>query len=157
MFAIRTILYPTDFSEPSTWAFRLACSLACHHDARFVALHVAPPPVHGMAWAHVEDYDQRWKSLHLLRPADLEVRLEHQLRHGDPVTEILRLARGIQSDLIVMGTHGRSGVSRLLMGSVAEAVVRRAFCPAITVKAPFPESTLLSVEELERQVAGLAH
>ena len=54
---------------------------------------------------------------------------------------ILRIAREIPSDLIVMGTHGRTGLSRLLMGSVAEQVLRQAPCPVLTVKTPFPETS----------------
>ncbi len=57
---------------------------------------------------------------------------------GAPVEEILRTAEDVRPDLVVMGTHGRSGVARLLMGSVADQVVRRAHCPVITVKTPLP-------------------
>jgi universal stress protein A len=57
---------------------------------------------------------------------------------GDPAEMILRVAEEVHADLIVMGTHGRTGLSRLLMGSVAEQVVRRAPCPVLTMKAPFP-------------------
>jgi nucleotide-binding universal stress UspA family protein len=70
-----------------------------------------------------------------------KIRVEHHLREGDPATEILALAQEIGCDLIVIGTHGRTGVGRLLMGSVAEAVLRRAPCPVLTVKglpAPVP-------------------
>jgi nucleotide-binding universal stress UspA family protein len=142
MLPIRTILHPTDFSGPSEWAFRLACSLARDHGARLLALHVAPPPVHGLARAHVEEYDGLWQDLLRFQAPDLADQLAHQLRHGHPLTEILRVARVTPCDLIVMGTHCRSGVGRLLMGSVAEAVVRRAPCPTITVKTPFPEPAL---------------
>jgi nucleotide-binding universal stress UspA family protein len=55
---------------------------------------------------------------------------------GLPAAEILGLAQKVRSDLIVMGTHGRTGLGRLLMGSVAEQVVRHARCPVLTVKAP---------------------
>jgi nucleotide-binding universal stress UspA family protein len=64
------------------------------------------------------------------------VRVEHRLVAGDPGAEILRAAREEPCDLIVMGTHGRTGLGRVLLGSVAEQVVRRAPCPALTVKAP---------------------
>ena len=71
-----------------------------------------------------------------LQPRDPKVRVEHLLQAGEPVEEILRVAREGPCDLIVMGTHGRTGLSRLLMGSVAEAVVRTASCPVVTIKSP---------------------
>ena len=67
-------------------------------------------------------------------PTDPTVPYEHRLITGDPATAIARLAEEEQADLIVMGTHGRTGLTRLLMGSVAEAVVRRAPCPVLTYK-----------------------
>jgi nucleotide-binding universal stress UspA family protein len=62
------------------------------------------------------------------------------LTDGEPYAEILRVAEDDGCDLIVMGTHGRTGLRRLLMGSVAEQVLRQASCPVLTVKTPFPES-----------------
>jgi glycine betaine transporter len=61
------------------------------------------------------------------------------VKEGDAGGEILRMAKEISSDLIVMGTHGRTGLARLLMGNVAETVSRKAHCPVLTVKFPFPE------------------
>ena len=65
--------------------------------------------------------------------------IDHRLTDGEPYAEILRVAEDDGCDLIVMGTHGRKGLRRLLMGSVAEQVVRQASCPVMTVKTPFPE------------------
>jgi nucleotide-binding universal stress UspA family protein len=70
------------------------------------------------------------------------VSVEYYLEEGKAVDVILRLAEELRCDLIVMGTHGRTGVGRLVMGSVAEQVVRRALCPVVTVKCPGPESQL---------------
>jgi nucleotide-binding universal stress UspA family protein len=67
---------------------------------------------------------------------DQQIRAERRLEEGDPVTHILRVARETSCDLIVMGTHGRTGLGRLVMGSVAEQVVRKALCPVLTVKMP---------------------
>jgi nucleotide-binding universal stress UspA family protein len=69
------------------------------------------------------------------------VLVERRLEEGDPIGEILRAAAEVPCDLIVMGTHGRTGLARLLMGSVAEEVVRKAPCPVVTVKTPFPVAT----------------
>ena len=71
-----------------------------------------------------------------IKPADPEVPYEHRLITGDPATAVVELADEEAVDMIVMGTHGRTGLSRLLMGSVAEAVVRRAKCPVLTFKQP---------------------
>jgi nucleotide-binding universal stress UspA family protein len=76
--------------------------------------------------------------LHQLLPSDPNVPVDHRLAEGDAATEILRLANETRSDVIVMGTHGRTGLARVLMGSVAEQVVRRAPCPVVTMKTPLP-------------------
>jgi nucleotide-binding universal stress UspA family protein len=145
MLPLRTVLHPTDFSEQSGFAFRLACSLARDYDACVIVLHVAATPVvaapDGMIPMEPEGYqDELRQSLELLRPRDSRIRVEHRLIEGDAASQILRVAAETRSDVIVMGTHGRTGLGRLLMGSVAEEVVRRAACPVVTVKTPLPET-----------------
>jgi nucleotide-binding universal stress UspA family protein len=145
MLPLHTVLHPTDFSERSEYAFRLACSLARDYGARLVVLHVATPPLalygEGVILpepeAHLAEARKRLDQLEAPGPG---VRLERRLAEGDPAAEVLRLAREVGADLIVMGTHGRTGLSRLLAGSVAEQVMRRAACPVLTVRAPFPEA-----------------
>jgi nucleotide-binding universal stress UspA family protein len=143
MTSIRTILHPTDFSDRSAPAFALACSLARDHGARVIILHVIPPPgSHAEVIARQEPNSYRAEAsdrLYRVRAPDGTVDLDHRLSDGDPGAEILRVAEDEGCDLIVMGTHGRTGLPRLLTGSVAEEVVRRAPCPMLTVKAPFPE------------------
>jgi nucleotide-binding universal stress UspA family protein len=141
MLTIRTILHPTDFSERSEHAFHLACSLARDHGARVVLLHVVSIPV--VAYEGVvlpppieEATEDAKRRLSQMKPAGIPV--EHRVAEGDAAEMILRVAEEVHADLIVMGTHGRTGLSRLLMGSVAEQVVRRAPCPVLTMKAPFP-------------------
>ncbi len=73
-------------------------------------------------------------------PSDPGVPYEHHLVVGDPATSISELAKSQGADLIVMGTHGRTGLRRLLMGSVAEAIVRRAPCPVFIMKEPQAEA-----------------
>ena len=143
MLPIRTILHPTDFSNYSEYAFRLACALARDHGARVVVLHVAMPPVlaygEGVVSFESAGYrDQLRERLHQVQAGDPRVPIEHCLVEGEPIPEILRIATETQCGLIVMGTHGRTGLGRLLMGSVAEQVVRRASCPVLTVKTPQP-------------------
>jgi nucleotide-binding universal stress UspA family protein len=142
MLAVRTILHPTDFSERSQYALALACALARDYGARLIIVHVVrlpvvaygegivPPNPEVLRAAAQKELDQ------LLVP----VRAERRLEEGDVVGEILRVAREVHADLMVLGTHGRTGLRRLLMGSVAEQVVRKAACPVLTVKAPFPET-----------------
>jgi quercetin dioxygenase-like cupin family protein len=66
------------------------------------------------------------------------IRVEHRVAEGDPVEEIPRLAGALHTSLIVMGTHGRTGLGRLLTGSVAEGVLRKAGCPVLVVRSPLP-------------------
>lgn len=141
--AQQIILHPTDFSESSLYAFRLACSLAGNGKARLVVLYVPqPPPFVGASelaraleatHGYREELERR---LRQLVPPDDSLPVEHLLGEGEPAEEIVRLARELPCDLIVMGTHGRTGLDRLLLGSVAEQVVRHAPCPVLTVKPP---------------------
>lgn len=143
MLPIKTILHPTDFSERSALAFRLACSLARDYGARLIILHVAVPPmpiaIEGVAMPPPAlDLKLLREQLQQLRPENPKVPVEHRLIEGDAATEILDVAGETKCDVIVMGTHGRTGLGRLLMGSVAEQVVRKASCPVLTVKTPMP-------------------
>jgi nucleotide-binding universal stress UspA family protein len=145
MLPIRTILHPTDFSERAGYALHLAAALARDYGARLVVLHVVTPPtvVYGEAVVPVSPEELRAparEQLDRLRLPRPDVRAERRLEEGEAVEEILRVARDIGADLIVLGTHGRTGLGRLLMGSTAETVVRKASCPVLTVKAPFPAS-----------------
>jgi nucleotide-binding universal stress UspA family protein len=74
--------------------------------------------------------------LEQVRPANLRVAYEHRYLEGGPIHEIVAFAERERVDLIVMGSHGRTGLARLLMGSVAEGVARRAPCPVLIVKQP---------------------
>jgi nucleotide-binding universal stress UspA family protein len=146
MLSIRTVLYPTDFSECSEFAFRLACSLARDYAARLVVLHVAEPTMalagEGVLLFPPEaDLKVLREKLEQLRPRDPKIAVEYSLVEGDAAAAILQVAQETRCDVIVLGTHGRTGVSRLLIGSVAEQVVRRAPCPVATAKAFVPETT----------------
>jgi nucleotide-binding universal stress UspA family protein len=141
MLTIKTILHPTDFSAHSDCAFRLACSLARDHGARVVALHIVTPTVlaspEGVAFPPTgADEDRAQEQLNGLQASERGVAVERRLVHGDVPEEILRVAEQTLCELIVMGTHGRTGLGRLIMGSVAEQVLRKASCPVLTVKAP---------------------
>jgi nucleotide-binding universal stress UspA family protein len=132
------ILVPMDWSEPSHRAFHLAVSLAREHDAQLTLLHVVPLPAL-MYGPPPESYlDHLHEELCRRRPNDQTVRVRHLVTERALVAAILNATRESGCDLIVMGTHGRRGLHRLLMGSVAEEVVRRAPCPALTVRAGVP-------------------
>ena len=143
MLPIRTILHPTDFSPEAKHAFHIACSLAHDHGGRVIVLHAALPPVIGYGGALTPPPEGDWKALEQrlseVKPPDPSVPVTHLLLEGDPVAEVLRVAQETNCDLIVLGTHGRSGLKRLLMGSVAEQIVRKAACPVLTVSTPLPE------------------
>jgi nucleotide-binding universal stress UspA family protein len=76
------------------------------------------------------------QELDTVQPPDHSLLLEHRLEEGDPASEILDVAADTDADLIVMGTHGQTGLRHLLMGSVADQVVRKAPCPMLTLKTP---------------------
>jgi nucleotide-binding universal stress UspA family protein len=152
MLPIRTILHPTDFSEGSENAFRLACSLTRDYRARLIVLHVLERPA--VAYSGVmmappspgpsaEERHELRERLRQIQPLDPAVHVEHILEEGDPATAISQVVQERDCNLIVMGTHGRTGFSRMLMGSVAEQVVRQSPRPVVTVKTPFPETTLV--------------
>jgi universal stress protein A len=137
----RKILFPTDFSADGKHALELATSLARDCGGSLVIIHVEEPPMAyggGELYLGIQEPDREElrKSLAAVVPTDPAVPCIHKLLVGDPAEAILQVAESDQVDLIVMGTHGRRGLTRLLMGSVAEAVVRRATCPVLTVKQP---------------------
>lgn len=142
MFPIHTILHPTDFSEYSAGAFQVAHALARDYQAKLIVLHVSLPPVLVYAESIPINpptemlYDSLREKLRTMIPENATVPTETCLKEGDPATEILGVAKEKHCDLIVMGTHGRTGLTRLLMGSVTEDVLRKASCPVLTVKNP---------------------
>jgi nucleotide-binding universal stress UspA family protein len=158
MLPIRTILHPTDFSERSRHGFRLACSLARDYGAHLIVLHVVPTPLavymEGVVAGPEEDFQEEVDAqFHAMKSGIAEVRPEYRMVEGDAIYEILRFAAEQPCDLIVMGTHGRTGLGRFLMGSVAEGVVRKAACPVLTVKAPFPAGCACAAEKAEEVLA----
>ena len=133
---MKKILFPTDFSTASDAALVHAENLAKQSSAELLILHIEEPP---LAYGGGELYyglpepssERILKMLSDVCPSDHQLSFEHRLVMGDPATEIVRVAEEEQAELIVLGTHGRTGLSRILMGSVAEAVVRHAPCPVL--------------------------
>jgi nucleotide-binding universal stress UspA family protein len=138
MLPIQTVLHPTDFSVRSRAAFDVACSLARDRGALLVVLHVNDTAA---ALSSDDEGVRRIAAalsnrLHSLRPDESVVAMEYLLETGNPPDVILRVANDLAADLIVMGTHGHTGLARALLGSVAEAVVRAAACPVLTIRMP---------------------
>jgi nucleotide-binding universal stress UspA family protein len=128
------ILVPIDGSALSRQALEVASSLARERDAELVILRVVPlgaqmygPPSESCL-QHLFDELQR------IMPSDSKIRVRHLLGEGTPACSILQTARECDCGLIVMGTHGRTGISRFVNGSVTEEVVRKAPCPVLTLK-----------------------
>jgi universal stress protein A len=146
MLPFKRILCPTDFSEPSSQAFIVAGELAAQFGAEVCLVHVvsvvpALPPDPNYLF-RVPEYEQ---ALH----ADAQGRLRKLAEeigkrginahtvvgHGDAGSEIVRIAKEEEADLIVIATHGSTGLEHILFGSVAERVVRLAQCPVLSVRA----------------------
>lgn len=140
MLPVHTVLHPTDFSDCSRAAFDLACAIVRDYNARLIVLHVGVPPMpivpEALLSFDVVAFELELREmLRQVRPSDPSVRVEQRLViEPDPVAEIVRLAEQEPCDLIVMGTHGLTGVRHALMGSVAEQVLREATCPVLTVR-----------------------
>jgi nucleotide-binding universal stress UspA family protein len=138
MIQVKKILYATDFSSYSNQAYFHAVALAENHGASLTILNVYTPEVGTLAGTAATQGDQQyWRSqLEQIRPVNARIPVQHVFLIGDPAAEIVRHATDAGIDLIVMGTHGRTGLERLLMGSVAEKVMRGAPCSVLVVKLP---------------------
>jgi nucleotide-binding universal stress UspA family protein len=132
MIRIQRIVYPTDFSSYSNQAYFHAVGLAEHYKAALTVVFVYNP-----AADEASKGREYWKSqLEQICPLNAAIPVRHLFLDGDPATEIVRSAIDERADVIVIGTHGRTGVDRLVMGSVAERVMREAPCSVLVVKLP---------------------
>ena len=129
MFQVHSVLYATDFSSYSNQAYFHAVAIAEHHGAELTICHVYSPAM-GHDRAHWNE------QLEQIRPANPTIPVNHVLLEGDPAEEIVRYATEEGMNIIVIGTHGRSGKDRLLMGSVAEKILREAPCSVLVIKLP---------------------
>ena len=150
--AIRTILVPIDFSACSRAALDQAIDLARLVSARLVLLHsywvsVSLTPVSSLSWTIPPDFLEKMREgtgaeLEQLtkRAAQMGVACESRVSAEPAVSCILELAKTLPADLIVMGTHGHTGLKHIMLGSTAERIVRLAPCAVLTVKVKTPES-----------------
>ena len=146
MLSIKTVLVPTDFSDASESALNYGKAMAEAFGASLHVLHVMEDLL-AHAWAaevyvasmpNLRDEIERESRQRLgtmLTPEDVtRLRAEIALVAGNPFIEIIRYAKANNIDLIVMGTHGRGPIAHMLLGSVAEKVVRKSPCPVLTVR-----------------------
>ena len=142
MIAIRRILVPTDFGECAAPAVRYAAELADKFGAELVLLHVVqdaalalpdavmPTPVPGPTSALIDAGQDGLANL--ITAENLEPRNPRaEVRVGSPAAEIVAAAKDLKADLLCVGTHGRGGLARVILGSVAELVLRQAPCPVL--------------------------
>jgi nucleotide-binding universal stress UspA family protein len=134
MINVSNILYATDFSPHSNQAYFHAVAMAERHGADLTILHVCRPDDEEKC----HDVSHWREQLEQIRPLNPDIAVRHVLLVGEPADEITGYADAHRIDLIVMGTHGRTGLERLLMGSVAEQVLRDARCSVLVVKMPRP-------------------
>lgn len=135
----KKIMFPTDFSVHAQAALDTAASIARQRGATLWIVHVEEPPaIYGEAESpsSVERYWRRdlERALQEVTPTRPDVPCEYTLLTGAPASALVNAAEEAGAEMIVMATHGRRGLSRLLMGSVAEQVVRTAKCPVLVVK-----------------------
>jgi len=151
MIRIKNILVPTDFSDFSKYALDYALTLAQTFEARITLIHVTPEKDLD-AIRQISPYLEPGRLEELLKQRESEdrkqldefissemqkgIKTETIHRVGTPFLEIIKAAREKEVDLIVMATHGRSGLSHILFGSVAEKVVRKSTCPVLSIRPP---------------------
>jgi nucleotide-binding universal stress UspA family protein len=143
---VRHILHPTDFSGAGRAALARAIHMARAEKAQLTVVHVLPlvmpmmgdgyvsPRVYQDVQRSTREYARKQLDGVLARIRKAGVRAHGLLLEGVPASQITRAARSGRADMIVMGTHGRTGFTRLLLGSVAERVVGTAPCPVLTVR-----------------------
>jgi nucleotide-binding universal stress UspA family protein len=142
---LKKILVPVDFSECSYDAFRYALSLAKQYESEIVLLHVIDARAYESIFhIHMVSQEEMLNTLtqHAMKKYErmlidfdtAGVKIEQRVTQGHPYVEIVREAAYCEMDIVVIGTHGRSGLDHILFGSVAEKVVRKAPCPVLAIK-----------------------
>lgn len=153
MIKIKKILFPTDFSPCAEHALQYALAFASECKAKLFVLHVISdintPAVFGLElYPVLKDYEKieekAKQAMQQVIPERFlkEIEVENIIVQGTPFVEIIKCAKKNEVDLITIATHGRTGVTHMLMGSTAEKIVRMAPCPVLTIKHPEHEFVL---------------
>jgi nucleotide-binding universal stress UspA family protein len=140
---VRNILVPVDFSENSAEAIKYASSLALQFGARLTLMHVVEPPTFMSNLQNVP-YTLSDKQLEMTAQTELEslavryvetqIQSKPIVRKGKSYDEIVKVAKQLKADWIVISTHGHAGLTHTLLGSTAERVVRHAHCPVLVIR-----------------------
>lgn len=152
----KKILFCTDFSEDAHWAFTYALQLAKTFKSKLLILHVTPEPVHPEQLS-IYLPQEKLDELRVSQKKEIDLQLKTRyikkmrgfknykvvLKEGEPFVEIVQMAKKESVDLIVMGTHGRTGLDHILFGSTAEKVVRKSPSPVLTIRLPGRKFTML--------------
>jgi nucleotide-binding universal stress UspA family protein len=146
---LRRILLPTDFSGCANYALPYAAAIARATNATIICVHVVEPMVPTVGYtglgepmpiADISEQLEGSAERELPKLVECEecagLNIEEVIVHGDAAAEIVRTATEREVDLIVISSHGRTGLGRIIFGSTAEAVVRHASCPVLVVKPP---------------------
>jgi nucleotide-binding universal stress UspA family protein len=140
---VEQVLCATDFSDCAAYAFQYALAIAAHHGASVELLHVTEssiyandPPLEGEELGGKLEGRLLKRLDEIAASQSVDVAIETTVVNGVPSVEIVRHAKATSADLIVLGTHGRTGLKHLLIGSVAEKVIRNAACPVCTIRYP---------------------
>ena len=143
---IRRILVPLDFSDQAPMVLDWAAHLATEHGSRVILLHAYHLPVEFQQlegaylppdfWSNVKVEAEQSLSRYAEDLEQRGIQVESVVREGYPATVIVDEAASQPADLVVIGTHGLSGLKHMLLGSIAERVVQKAPCPVLTVKTP---------------------
>lgn len=146
MISIKNILCPIDYSVYSEKALKYAIEFAEKYNAKLYLMHVldiriydiTDPELYNVNVIDKETINKLRERLHKCISEDTRKNIEVEtiVIEGVPFSEIIKKARECKVDLIVLGTHGRTGLSHAIMGSVAEKVVRKAPCPVLTIRHP---------------------
>jgi nucleotide-binding universal stress UspA family protein len=161
MIPIQCILHPTDFSAGSEATLQLACAVACDYNARLIIVYVAEFPMSGSGEGVITPDPAKYEEelfhrFHQLKAHHPDLDLDRRLvLDDDPAQAIVEQARANACDLIIMATHGRTGLGRLFLGSVAEEVIRKAPCPVLTVRMSRPRMTKAKRAEPAKVKAAL--
>jgi len=151
---LKKILLPTDFSGCANYALPYAASIARATDAQIICVHVVEPVVPAVGYtglaepmpiADISEQLEDSAERQLPKLTECEecagLKVEEVIVHGDAAAEIVRVASEQEADLIVISSHGRTGLGRMIFGSTAESVVRHATCPVLVVKPPQEEES----------------
>jgi len=157
---IKKLVVPTDFSDCSEEAIEYAISLARAYQAQVFLLHVMEPPSYALDFslthpgvpAEVKQKLAESIKQSVEKMKKLGINAEGYFVMGVPYAEIIHAAKKHEADLIVMGTHGRTGLTHFLLGSTAERVIQQAPCPVLAVKTVMTQPLLSEKEEQVRSI-----